>query len=76
MTGKYVEKGYEFTYEVELVTNVGVFTETRSLFIPQDDFDMAMDMSRTFLSDAEMEEGCNSARPVSLTPKTRARLKV
>ena len=74
-TGKYVECGYEFVYEAEIMTSVGVFTEIRSLFIPQEDFDTALEVSNRIISEAEMDEGCTSARPISLALKKGPRMK-
>lgn len=71
--GKYVERGYEFVYEAEVLTNVGTFIETRKLFIPQDDFETALGIGNRIVSDAEMDEGCSNAKPISLAPKTRPR---
>jgi hypothetical protein len=72
---KYIERGYEFVYEAEVITNVGTFVETRKLFIPQDDFGKALGISNRIVSDAEMDDGCLNAKPISLAPKTRTREK-
>ena len=71
--GRHIERGYEFVYEAEVITNVGTFIETRKLFIPQDDFKTALGISNRIVSDAEMDEGCSNAKPISLAPKTRPR---
>ena len=73
--GKYVERGYEFVYEAKIITSCGEFTETRSLFVPADTFDDAKNIGEQIVSEAEMDEGCTSAMPISLAPKTRPKEK-
>lgn len=73
-TGKYVIDCYEFTYEAIVRLDVmmdGTIKETRTVCIPDLDFDSAMEIANMIMKDAE--KTCRVVKPISMIPVRKTR---